>query len=216
MTLIDVDGTLPPPSWRSRRRAAAARAIRRLGIGGSIGIDLPTVAGKERRPAVGAGVDRFLPAAVRTHRDQRLWLRPDRPPARAGLAARARGRPGRFRGARAAAPGGDRADRRARWSPIRRWSPSSKRIPDWIEALARQVGGAVTLRTDASLPSMAAMPRSLKQSPARCAGSRRRRARAFLQPRMQGPRPAEMARRRLSDSGSEGRSPGVDSEEGDG
>src|SRR5207248_2287669 len=44
MTLIDVDGTLPPSELALAGVRAAAHAIRRHGIGGSIGIDLPTVA----------------------------------------------------------------------------------------------------------------------------------------------------------------------------
>jgi endogenous inhibitor of DNA gyrase (YacG/DUF329 family) len=45
MTLIDVDGTLPAPELAVAGARQAARAIRRLDIGGSIGIDLPTVGG---------------------------------------------------------------------------------------------------------------------------------------------------------------------------
>ncbi|HET9811219.1 MAG TPA: ribonuclease, partial [Sphingomicrobium sp.] len=52
MTLIDVDGTLPAAELAVAGAKAAARAVRRLDIGGSIGIDLPTVAGKAQRTAV--------------------------------------------------------------------------------------------------------------------------------------------------------------------
>lgn len=61
MTLFDVDGTLPPPALALAGAEAAARAVRRLGIGGSIGIDLPTVAGKEDRQRIAAAVDAVLP-----------------------------------------------------------------------------------------------------------------------------------------------------------
>ena len=46
MTLIDVDGFSMPASFPCIGAVEAARAIRRLDIGGSIGIDLPTIRGK--------------------------------------------------------------------------------------------------------------------------------------------------------------------------
>ena len=61
MTLIDVDGHLPPAELAVRGAAEAARAIRRLDIGGSIGIDLPTVASKAVRQAAAAAIDAALP-----------------------------------------------------------------------------------------------------------------------------------------------------------
>ena len=61
MTLFDVDGALPPPELAAAGAAAAARAIRRFGIGGSIGIDLPTLASKEHRLAAAAAFDAVLP-----------------------------------------------------------------------------------------------------------------------------------------------------------
>ena len=61
MTLIDVDGTLPAKELATAGARAAARAILRLGIGGSIGIDLPTIAGKTDRQAIGDAIDAILP-----------------------------------------------------------------------------------------------------------------------------------------------------------
>ncbi|MGZ8281877.1 MAG: ribonuclease, partial [Allosphingosinicella sp.] len=61
MTLFDVDGSLPPAELACAGAAAAARAIRRLGIGGSIGIDLPTLPGRAERQAAAAGLDAVLP-----------------------------------------------------------------------------------------------------------------------------------------------------------
>jgi hypothetical protein len=61
MTLFDVDGTLAPADLAVAGAAAAGRAIRRLAIGGSIGIDLPTVPGRAERQAAAAALDATLP-----------------------------------------------------------------------------------------------------------------------------------------------------------
>ena len=61
MTLFDVDGTLPPAELAAAGAAAAGRAIRRLGISGSIGIDLPTLAGRAERQRAAAALDSALP-----------------------------------------------------------------------------------------------------------------------------------------------------------
>ena len=61
MTLFDVDGPLPAPALAVAGAQAAARTIRRLGIGGSIGIDLPTVPDKTIRQAAAAALDALLP-----------------------------------------------------------------------------------------------------------------------------------------------------------
>ena len=61
MTLFDVDGTLPPADLLVAGAAAAARAIRRMDIGGSIGVDLPTVEARAPRHAAAAAVDAILP-----------------------------------------------------------------------------------------------------------------------------------------------------------
>ena len=61
MTLFDVDGSLAPAALAAAGAAAAGRAIRRFGIGGSIGIDLPTLAGRAERQAAAAALDAVLP-----------------------------------------------------------------------------------------------------------------------------------------------------------
>ena len=61
MTLIDVDGTLLPAALALAGATAAARAIRRHGLAGSIGIDLPTMASRAERTAAGEALDADLP-----------------------------------------------------------------------------------------------------------------------------------------------------------
>lgn len=62
MTLIDVDGTLAPAALAIGGAAAAAAAIRRLDIGGSIGIDLPAAGDRAVRAAAGEEIDAALVA----------------------------------------------------------------------------------------------------------------------------------------------------------
>ena len=61
MTLIDVDGQPPLEALAVSAATAAARAIVRHGIGGSIGIDFPTIEGRAARQAVAAAIDAVLP-----------------------------------------------------------------------------------------------------------------------------------------------------------
>lgn len=61
MTLIDVDGYLKPEELAVAGACQAARAIRRLDIGGSVGIDLPTISGKAHRQAAAEAIDHELP-----------------------------------------------------------------------------------------------------------------------------------------------------------
>ena len=61
MTLFDVDGFLPPAELAVAGAEAAGLAIRRLDIGGSIGIDLPTVPAREDRLRAVAALDSALP-----------------------------------------------------------------------------------------------------------------------------------------------------------
>jgi ribonuclease G len=152
MTLIDVDGHLPPAKLAMAGAEAAARTILRHGIAGSIGIDLPTISGKAERQAIGAAVDAILPQPFeRTAVNGFGFLQIVRARARASLFELA----------------ADRAAFEAR-ALLRRAAlerqgatalaahPAVIRVleqrPTWIEQLSRQVGGAVTLRSDASLP----------------------------------------------------------------
>lgn len=61
MVLFDVDGEPPLEPLAIAAATAVARAIRRHDIGGSIGVDFPTIAGKAARQAIGDAIDAALP-----------------------------------------------------------------------------------------------------------------------------------------------------------
>ena len=152
MTVIDVDGYLAPEELAVRGATEAAKAIRRLDIGGSIGIDLPTSGRKAARQSAAAAIDAQLPQPFeRTAVNGFGFVQIVRPRARASLVELAQ----------------DRAAFEAR-ALLRRMAlepPGPKRLvghpaviamlesrPDWLDTLARQVGGAISLRADAALP----------------------------------------------------------------
>ena len=150
MTLIDVDGELPPEELALLGAREAVLAIRRLDIGGSIGIDLPTISGKSERQAIGVAIDEVLPQPFeRTAVNGFGFVQIVRPRSRASLIELAQDRTS-FE-ARALL-------RRAAFDP-----PGPARLvahpalfklfearKDWIDELARQRGGAIELRADAS------------------------------------------------------------------
>jgi hypothetical protein len=152
MTLIDVDGTLPPRELAARAAYAAARAILRLGIGGSIGIDFPTIHGKEARTQIGSAIEELLPRPFeRTSLNGFGFMQIVRPRRHASVIELALD---------SAAFEARALLRRVAFEPA-----GAKRLvahpaviasiakkPEWIEQLARQVGGAVELRAEASLP----------------------------------------------------------------
>ncbi|CAN5276169.1 hypothetical protein BH11PSE5_BH11PSE5_29840 [soil metagenome] len=61
MVLIDVDGSLPPAQLGPKGAKLAALAIRRMGLTGSIGIDLPTMNNKDERLIAATQIDKLLP-----------------------------------------------------------------------------------------------------------------------------------------------------------
>ena len=152
MTMIDVDGWLAPPQLAQVAAVATARAIRRLDLGGSIGIDFPTLGAKQARHDVDRILDEYLPKpSERTAINGFGFAQIVRPRRRPSLVELARDR--MLFEARALL-------RRAAAEP-----PGSKRIVahpavisaieqhrDWLDALARQLGGAVGLRADPALP----------------------------------------------------------------
>ena len=153
MTLIDVDGYLAPDELAVLGAGEAARAIRRLDMGGSIGIDLPTPGGKAARVAAAEAIDSALPGPFeRTAVNGFGFVQIVRPRSRASLIELAQ----------------DRAAFEAR-ALLRRAAfdaPGTRRLaahpavtaviddrPDWIEALSRQLGGEVSLRADPAIPT---------------------------------------------------------------
>lgn len=152
MTLIDVDGYLPAEELAIAGAGEAARAIRRLDIGGSIGIDLPTAGSKAARHAAAAAIDTDLPQPFeRTAVNGFGFVQIVRPRKRASLIELAQ----------------DRAAFEAR-AFLRRTAaepPGAKRLvahpaviavleqrPEWTNTLSRQIGGAVSLRVEPALP----------------------------------------------------------------
>jgi hypothetical protein len=152
MTLIDVDGYLPSLELALAGAEAAARAILRLDIGGSIGIDLPTVAGKAERQSIASAIDSILPQPFeRTAVNGFGFVQLVRPRLRASIVELAQDRPSfearaLLRRAATEAPGA----KRLVGNPMLIALLEQK--PEWIDSLSRQIGGAVTLRSDASLP----------------------------------------------------------------
>jgi len=152
MTMIDVDGWLEPPELAQVAAWAASCVIARLDIGGSVGIDFPTLGDKDARRAVDRLLEEYLPKpSEHTAMNGFGFAQVVRPRPRASLVELAR----------------DRAPFEAR-ALLRRAAgeqPGAKRLvchpaviailadrKEWIDRLARQVGGAVELRADASLP----------------------------------------------------------------
>ena len=152
MTLIDVDGFLAPEELALQGAAEAAKAIRQLDIGGSIGIDLPTAGSRTVRQRAAEAMDAVLPQPFeRTAVNGFGFVQIVRPRSRASLVELAQ----------------DRANFEAR-ALLRRTAlegAGPKRLvghpdlvavlesrPGWLEGLSRQIGGTVSLRADAKLP----------------------------------------------------------------
>jgi hypothetical protein len=150
MTLIDVDGNLPTFELAIAGARAAARAVVRHGIGGSIGVDLPTVQGKDQRTAIGAAVDTILPNPFeRTAVNGFGFLQIVRPRRHASLFELAKDRAA-FE-ARALLRLAARETGAIQLAVHPAVHAVLEAHPDWLGALSRQVGGAVSLRYDAKL-----------------------------------------------------------------
>lgn len=150
MALFDVDGALPPAELAVAGARAAASAIRRLAIGGSIGIDLPTLA-RADRAAPTAAIDAILPQPFeRTAVNGFGFVQIVRPRPRASIPELVRHDP-----ALTAALALLRHASRSIGAIGLVASPvviaRLAREPGWIEALGRRIGGGVGLRADPAL-----------------------------------------------------------------
>lgn len=161
MTLIDVDGYLPADELAVIGATEASRLMRRLDVGGSIGIDLPTVTGKVARQKAAAAIDAELPQPFeRTAVNGFGFVQIVRPRVRASLLELAQDAVGfetraLLRAATHEPPGAKRVVAHpAVISVLRRHSA-------WLDALSRQVGGAIELRADATLPMSGGYAESL-------------------------------------------------------
>ncbi len=148
MTMIDVDGWLVPDKLAQMAAWASARAIARLDLGGSTGIDFPGLRGKTDRAAVDGILDDYLPKPFeRTAMNGFGFVQVVRPRHRASLIELARDR----------APFEARALLRRAGSAIgaaiitAHPAVIAAILPAWQAALERQIGGSVSLRPDPSL-----------------------------------------------------------------
>ncbi|MDR6789312.1 hypothetical protein J2Y58_002683 [Sphingomonas sp. BE138] len=142
MTLFDVDGEGSTDQLALRAATAVAQAIRRHAIGGSIGIDFPSVTGKALRQDVAAALDAALPAPFeRTAVNGFGFLQIVRPRPRASLPERLRDDP-----VGAAARAALRIIERTPPGALNRFrlpAPVRERIEsqaDWRDALVRRTG----------------------------------------------------------------------------
>lgn len=154
MVLIDVDGIAPPAQLGPKGAKLAAQAIRRMGLAGSIGIDLPTMNNREERLIAAAQVDKYLPQPFeRTAVNGFGFVQIIRRKERASLMEVLRGDPVHA-AALAALRLAERHDGGVGAVTLT-LAPEVERLvartPAWIRALERRRGGPVTLVADPAL-----------------------------------------------------------------
>ena len=154
MTLIDVDGSLPPAQLGPKGAKLAAQAIRRMGIAGSIGIDLPTMNNKDERLVAAAQIDKYLAQPFeRTAVNGFGFVQIIRKRERPSLIELLRADP-----VRAAAMAALRAAERHPGAGAIVLTVASavardlKAHPDWLKLLERRRGGAVEIVGSDQLP----------------------------------------------------------------
>lgn len=148
MTLFDVDGFLPPLELAIAGAEAAAEAIRRHDIGGSIGIDLPTLPSREERLRAVAALDAVLPQPFeRTAVNGFGFLQVIRRRERRSLPELVQWDPAGAAARdllRTAERGHGPCELVAAPAVIGRLRAN----PGWLETLARRIGGQVALREE--------------------------------------------------------------------
>lgn len=153
MTLFDVDGALPPADLAAAGAAAAARTIRRFDIGGSIGIDLPTLPSKEDRQRSATAFDNHLPQPFeRTAVNGFGFLQIVRRRERVSIPERVQVEPAGA-AARALLRLAERTPGTGPKTLIA--SPAVTQLieqhPEWLDMLARRVGTAIVLQPQPGL-----------------------------------------------------------------
>jgi len=153
MTLIDVDGAGAPADVALAGAVIVGRSIRRFGIQGSIGIDLPTITDKAGRQAAAAALDMVLPQPFeRTAVNGFGFLQIVRRRERASLIETVQADPV-LTAALALLRQAERATGHGAVT-LQAHPAIAARIgtrPDWLDALARTLGAPVSLRPDERL-----------------------------------------------------------------
>ncbi|KQN76261.1 hypothetical protein [Sphingomonas sp. Leaf62] len=151
MTLIDIDGDLAPAALANAGARAAAAAIARLDIAGSIGIDLPTVNDKAVRQATAEAVDAILPQPFeRTAVNGFGFLQIVRRRSRASLPELFAHVPAHARALlRQAERTGGSGERTLAAHPAVVAAVAAR--PDWIAAVERTLGASLALRAESGL-----------------------------------------------------------------
>ncbi|KQN82505.1 ribonuclease [Sphingomonas sp. Leaf67] len=151
MTLIDIDGDLAPAALAIAGARAAAAAIARLDIAGSIGIDLPTVNDKAVRQATAEAVDAILPQPFeRTAVNGFGFLQIVRRRSRASLPELFAHVPAHARALlRQAERTGGSGERTLAAHPAVIAAVAAR--PDWIAAVERTLGASLALRAESGL-----------------------------------------------------------------
>lgn len=150
MTLFDVDGTLAPAELAVAGAAAVGRTVRRLDLGGSIGVDFPTLGAKSERAATAAALDAVLPPPFeRTAVNGFGFMQVILPKVRASLPELI----GKDRAGAATRALLRRAEKTPGYGPIMLTGAAAvmarlEASPEWTGALSARLGASVGLKVD--------------------------------------------------------------------